>query len=256
GADGHRPLAGRCGDAQHVAARTPHAHQRVEPIELLEDRVERRERRRLVRGPRREPQLRPHRHAASLDQLWRWAACRSEKDVREQKARLHHRVPCVHGHGSTCRPRWTIASALHSPAMRILPPVLYGLITISAAFAPAQQQTPTPSAEPPLDPIKTMVERLDLEKHKATVKSLTQFRDRRQGTDSNRAAHDWIEAQLKGYGCPTDRIKYEYDPPPNQGGRGRGRGNTTTAQGGGRFRGIRTPTGVNTDPMKQPDEKL
>ena len=26
--------------------------------------------------------------------------------------------------------------------------------------------------------------------------------------------------------------------------------------GGGRYRGIRAPTGVNTDPMQQPDEKL
>ena len=30
----------------------------------------------------------------------------------------------------------------------------------------------------------------------------TQFGDRRQGTDRNRAAIDWIEAQLKSYGAP------------------------------------------------------
>jgi peptidase M28-like protein len=111
-------------------------------------------------------------------------------------------------------------------------------------------------SEPP-DPIKTLVDRLDLEKYKATVKGLTQFGDRRQGTDRNRAAVDWIEAQLKSYGCPTDRIKYGYDPPPpNPNAAGRGRGNTGLAVGGGRPRGVRTPTGVNTDPMKQPDEKL
>jgi len=106
------------------------------------------------------------------------------------------------------------------------------------------------------DPVKTLVERLDAEKYKATVKGLTQFGDRRQGTDRNRAAVDWIEAQLKSYGCATDRIKYVYDPPPPNPNAGRGRGNTGLAQGGGRPRGIRTPTGVNTDPMKQPDEKL
>jgi len=105
------------------------------------------------------------------------------------------------------------------------------------------------------DPVQTMVGRLDLEKYKATVKGLTQFGDRRQGTDRNRAAVDWIEAQLKSYGCPTDRIKYVYDPPPAAG-RGRGRGNTGLAVGGGRPRGDRIPTGVNTDPMKQPDERL
>src|SRR5947209_4221484 len=104
------------------------------------------------------------------------------------------------------------------------------------------------------DPVKTLVGRLDLEKYKATIKGLTQFGDRRQGTDRNRAAVDWIEAQLKSYGCPTERIKYEYNPTPGTG--GRGRGNTGVAQGGGRPRGLKAPTGVNTDPMKQPDEKL
>ena len=69
------------------------------------------------------------------------------------------------------------------------------------------------------DPVKTLVDRLDLEKYKATIKGLTQFGDRRQGTDRNRAAVDWIEAQLKSYGCPTERIKYVYDPPPPTAGR-------------------------------------
>src|SRR5215813_11792067 len=78
-------------------------------------------------------------------------------------------------------------------------------------------------ANPPADdPIRTVVGRLDLEKYKATIKGLTQFGDRRQGTDRNKAAVDWIEAQLKSFGCPTDRIKYTYDPPPPNQGRGRG----------------------------------
>src|SRR3989442_10577322 len=51
------------------------------------------------------------------------------------------------------------------------------------------------------DPVKVLVGRLDLEKYKATINSLTQFGDRRQGTDRNREAIDWIEAQLKSYGC-------------------------------------------------------
>jgi len=116
-----------------------------------------------------------------------------------------------------------------------------------------------PLAAPLIDEgIKTLVGRLELEKYKATIKGLTEFGDRRQGTDRNRAAVDWIEAQLKSYGCPTERVKYEYSPPPQQtdGRGGRGRGNNGLAQGGGRPRGIRTRTGVNTDPMAQPDEKL
>jgi hypothetical protein len=109
--------------------------------------------------------------------------------------------------------------------------------------------------DPASDPLQKLVQRLDLEKYKATVKGLTQFGDRRQGTDRNRAAVDWIDAQLKTYGCAAERVKYTYDPPPTQGGE-RGRPPSDRAVGGGRPRGVRTPTSVNTDAMKQPDEKL
>src|SRR6478735_1398734 len=61
------------------------------------------------------------------------------------------------------------------------------------------------------DPVAAMAGRLDLAMYKATIKGLTQFGDRRQGTDRNRAAVDWIEAQLKSYGCTnTERIQYQY----------------------------------------------
>jgi hypothetical protein len=111
------------------------------------------------------------------------------------------------------------------------------------------------------DPVRALVGQLELERYKATIKGLTAFGDRREGTDRNRAAVDWIEAQLKSYGCPTERIVYDYAP--------RLRTTTTTAatprpapppvvrvEGGGRPRGVRMRTGVNTDPLKQPDEKL
>ena len=149
----------------------------------------------------------------------------------------------------------------YHPPMRTLSFILIciassglGLSSQQPQSQPAAETQGSPQAEVD-DPVRTLVGRLDLEKYKATIKGLTQFGDRRQGTDRNRAAVDWIEAQLKSYGCPTERIKYEYDPPPSTG-RGRGRGNTGLAQGGGRPRGVKTPTGVNTDPMKQPDEKL
>jgi len=121
----------------------------------------------------------------------------------------------------------------------------------------------TPATPAPEDPIKTMVARLDLEKYKATIKGLTQFGDRRQGTDRNRAAVDWIEAQLKSYGCTnTERIKYDYQPPaprtPGAGGgrRGPAPGENPVSSGGGRPRGVKAKTGVNNDPMLQPDETL
>src|SRR5689334_25313598 len=86
------------------------------------------------------------------------------------------------------------------------------LLALSTALMQAQnpaQPAPTPAPE---DPIKTLVSRLDLEKYKATIKGLTQFGDRRQGTARNRAALDWIEAQLKAYGCAPERLTYTYTP--------------------------------------------
>jgi hypothetical protein len=102
------------------------------------------------------------------------------------------------------------------------------------------------------DPVRTLVGRLDLEKYKATIKGLTQFGDRRQGTDRNRAAIDWIEAQLRSFGCTnTERIKYEYVPVERTGGGGGGQRRSAAP-----VKGNRGPTGVNNDPMKQPDVKL
>ncbi len=123
---------------------------------------------------------------------------------------------------------------------------------------------PTVPASPPPEPaIKALVDRLDLDKYKATIKGLTEFGDRRQGTSRNRAAVDWIEAQLKSYGCAnTERIKYEYtrrqvNAPPAAGrGAGTGRGNTRNGPGGSVIFGSRARTGVNLDPNAQPDEKI
>src|SRR6059058_2135697 len=120
------------------------------------------------------------------------------------------------------------------------------------AVAPAQGDS---TAAP--DPIAQLVARLDLERYKATMKGLTNFGDRRQGTDRNRAAVDWIEAQLRSYGCSNvARLKYEYKPasPPSPDERG-GQGVRPPA-GGGRYRGIRAQTGVNTDSLKQPDARV
>ena len=112
------------------------------------------------------------------------------------------------------------------------------------------------------DLILGLVKRLDLEKYKATIKGLTQFGDRRQGTDRNRAAVDWIEAQLKSYGCPTERITYQYTTPPRTttAGRGRGRGtqagNKRPGAGGSIVFGRTGRSGVNNNADAQPDENL
>src|SRR6266851_5740330 len=74
---------------------------------------------------------------------------------------------------------------------------------------------PQPQMDAAADPVKVLVDRLDLERYKAAIKGLTAFGDRRQGTDRNRAAIDWIEARLKSYGCAnTERLKYDYQPAP------------------------------------------
>jgi hypothetical protein len=108
--------------------------------------------------------------------------------------------------------------------------------------------------------VRTLVGRLDLERYKTTIKGLTQFGDRRQGTDRNRAAIDWIEVQLKSYGCTnTERVTYDFQPPPPPGG-GQGgqrpRAPTTVGAGGSRLRGNIARRGVNNDSLAQPDARL
>jgi hypothetical protein len=140
--------------------------------------------------------------------------------------------------------------------------------------------TQAPPAAAPVDPVRVLVDRLDLEKYKATIKGLTQFGDRREGTERNRKAVDWIEAQLESYGCETGRLSYDPAAPvpgtgaaTGRGGRGRGRGGRAQGRGteparvpagtpedpvrrGAGGKGFGARTGVNTDPMRQPDEAL
>jgi hypothetical protein len=140
------------------------------------------------------------------------------------------------------------------------------LAALSAAFllvAGAYGQTPLAAEN---DPVKTLVGRLDLQRYKAAIRGLTKFGDRRQGTDRNRAAIDWIEAQLKSYGCAnTERIHYTYEPPAQGAGAGRGgagggrggRGGRGGAPGGAVIRGDRGGiNGVNNDPELQHDTRL
>jgi hypothetical protein len=155
-----------------------------------------------------------------------------------------------------------------------------GLGGQAASPAPAAVPAPAPAA-PAEDPVRVMVSRLDLERYKNTIKGLTAFGDRRHGTARNRAAIDWIETQLRSYGCTTtERLRYEYTPPARRGGAGTGgrqgaapatgagRAGTTAAPPGQRARGaggarggnppkgFRGPTGVNNNPDLQPDPVL
>src|ERR687896_327210 len=110
------------------------------------------------------------------------------------------------------------------------------LLALVATRARAQSSASPAAVAGDTAVVRTLVARLDLERYKATIKGLTEFGDRRQGTDRNRAAVDWIEAQLKSYGCTnTARITYDYQPSePRAGGQGGGqRGRNTTFGAGG-----------------------
>ena len=122
------------------------------------------------------------------------------------------------------------------------------------------------------DPAGALVSRLDLERYKATIRGLTQFGDRRQGTQRNRDAVTWIEAQLRSYGCSnTERLTYIFPTPPDPSVPRPGPipGPTLAAasdalvtevrrgrEGGSTQFGNRAVTGVNRDPLRQPDERL
>ncbi|WP_373989278.1 M20/M25/M40 family metallo-hydrolase [Duganella sp. BuS-21] len=124
--------------------------------------------------------------------------------------------------------------------------------------------TPMALAQASADPVSGLVKQLELERYKATIKSLTKFGDRRQGTARNRQALDWIEAQLKSYGCTnTERLQYQFtqlapgEPAPKRApGIPSGGAGGPPGQGGSTLFGYRIPTGVNADPLRQADERL
>ena len=171
------------------------------------------------------------------------------------------------------------------------------LLTLRVGIAVAIALATAPAATSPLaarqaqqeeevDPVAAMVERLTLDNYKTTLKGLTAFGDRRQGTQRNRDAVDWIEAQLQDFGCTsTERIFYMYPPPrvdapprraptPAQARAAAARrprpqpdddlttatgglvGRRGSGSGGSTIFGYRGRTGVNRNLMAQPDERI
>ena len=122
------------------------------------------------------------------------------------------------------------------------------------------------------DPILELVGRLELESYKTVIQGLAQFGDRRQGTERNRLAVDWIEEQLQAAGCGNiERLHYEFNPeprPPRQRplqptapielttSTGGNVGRNGSGPGGSSIYGYRAPTGVNRDLMAQPNERI
>src|SRR5215510_4174531 len=72
------------------------------------------------------------------------------------------------------------------------------LVRAQIVSPPAPPSLGGPVADPDAAPTVTaLVGRLSLERYQATIKGLAQFGDRREGTQRNRDAVDWIESQLK-----------------------------------------------------------
>ncbi len=155
-------------------------------------------------------------------------------------------------------------------------------VGLTGAFVPGASGalTPAPARAQGAqdDPTQTLVSRLTLDNYKTMLKGLTQFGDRRQGTQRNRDAVDWIEAQLQAVSCTnTERIVYQYNPAPrnpgpvrNTGARRGGPppppdlttptgglvGRNGNGPGGSSVYGYRARTGVNRDLDAQPDERI
>jgi hypothetical protein len=163
--------------------------------------------------------------------------------------------------------------------IRVLSLAAVAPIAVAGALALSGLAVPIPATatliqEDQDDATQVLVSRLTLDNYKTTLKGLTQFGDRRQGTQRNRDAVDWIEAQLQAVGCDnTERITYEYNPEPRENRGGRGRrvaaeppdlttptggivGRNGNGPGGSSVYGYRARTGVNRDLDAQPDERI
>ncbi len=148
------------------------------------------------------------------------------------------------------------------PAIRSLATLACLVAAVSCVPRLLGAQVAPTSAAPP-DPARDLVARLELSHYKETIRGLTRFGDRRQGTDRNRAAIDWIGDQLRAYGCAPERMEYEYT---GQQLRSPARAAAAVPAVPARpavapraappQKGNRGPTSVNTRPELQPDAAL
>ena len=148
--------------------------------------------------------------------------------------------------------------------IRIRPVTCVLAVAVMATLAPLNGQQR--AARDPQ--VQTLVSRLELARYKSTIEALGRFGDRRQGTRRNRDAVDWIEAQLRSYGCAgVERLTYQYSTPrrsstaaaaaddPATAADGRGSFNGSGPGGSAIFGRGRRPT-VNRDLMAQPDPQI
>ena len=173
-----------------------------------------------LRSARRGARGRPHRRALRSPAFALRASARQARLV----AACSHREPrgrplpssVVSGRSLLHSPRSRHfdegESEMHRKTWAI---AVVGLVAGSVAMGWASQQAPAqapgcPAARRPggrgsdSRPGGTAPTR----RYKATIKGLTQFGDRREGTQRNRDAVAWIAAQLKSYGCEPETMTY------------------------------------------------
>ena len=142
---------------------------------------------------------------------------------------------------------------------------------VSLVYALSVTSIATGQVDSEQDQVRELVSRLELARYKDVIQGLAQFGDRRQGTERNRRAVDWIQQRLEMAGCATERLHYVYDPAPRPPRAPRPRttevpdlttptggavGRNGSGPGGASIFGYRAPTGVNRDLMAQPDERI
>jgi hypothetical protein len=143
--------------------------------------------------------------------------------------------------------------------------ILAAAVVAIAAGQPLHGQRPAP---PDAD-VRALVGRLDLARYKDTIEALSRFGDRREGTTRNRQAVDWIEAQLKSYGCANvERLTYEYaaprpsasapsaEPASTREGASSGDPFKGSGPGGSTIFGRGRRPEVNRNLLAQPDERI
>jgi hypothetical protein len=115
-----------------------------------------------------------------------------------------------------------------SPVCGLLLPLLAGaVIVLVPATAEAQQEAVGPGSrdlpnrvlgEVPMSPadsaVQALVDRLDFDSYKELIQGLAVFGDRREGTERNVRANEWIEAQLQSWGYETERMDYTFRDEP------------------------------------------
>jgi len=89
-----------------------------------------------------------------------------------------------------------------------------GLALVIGCSDPAEPHFPDPGGTEWASDIGGLLQRVDRARFLANIQILAGFGDRRQGTESNLAAGNWIEQELAAYGYQVQRHTFLYEGKP------------------------------------------